>query len=126
MNQAQLDFEPSALERSPLWRIAWHAWPTALLIVGMAFVCLYRLTHPTGEGFSYAISAQQNFFDAPFLAIMVAGFAFLHTVANLAFLRFDHARPLRSRLIDASSILVSFGVILGCAAVFGFFFRFLP
>lgn len=114
---------PSKWEASPLSRVAWHAWPAAILVALIAFVCARMTMDPAGQGFELMINSMQNFDDVPKVARTVAAFAALHIVVNLAVLLFDRSKTSALRLLDASSIVVTLCVLWACFAATAFFAR---
>jgi len=121
LENARRYLEPSRFERSPLARIAWHAWPAAVLVAMIAFVSLWQIMHPVGTGRMLEINALQNMFDAPKVAVMVALFATFHVLANLAALFLDRSRSVPMRILNVLSIIPSLLVIAGCSFVYVLF-----
>jgi hypothetical protein len=105
---------PSKWEASPLSRVSWHAWPAAILVALIAFVCASMTMDPAGEGFGLMINMMQNFDDVPKVARTVAALAALHVAINLGVLAFDRSKAFPLRLLDAASIVVTLFVIWAC------------
>jgi len=121
LEHARSYLPPSRFEHSPLARIAWHAWPAAILVALIAFVSLWQVMHPTGTGQMLEINALQNMFDAPKIAVMVALFATFHVLANLVALFLDRSHSVPMRILNVLSIVPSLLVIVGCAFVYVLF-----
>ena len=114
LRHARSYLEPSRWEASPLSRVAWHAWPAALLVGLIAYVSVRSTMDPAGQGRDLLINAMQNMNDVPKVARTVAAFAGLHIVLNLGALAFDRSKRFPLRLLDAASIVVTLYVLWAC------------
>lgn len=123
LNHARKYLEPSKWEASPLSRVSWHAWPAAILVAVIAYVCFRMTMDPAGQGSELMINAMQNIEDVPKVARTVAALAALHVVVNLGVLVFDRSKPFPLRLLDAASIVVTLTVMRACIEYMALFQR---
>jgi hypothetical protein len=122
LDHARTYLEPSRWENSWLSRIAWQAWPAAILIALAAVFAARTMIRPVGSSeYEMMINFMQQFHDAPIVMLALAGFALFHVVANLGFLAFDRSKAFGWRLLDAASILLTLVVIAVCVTIAAYF-----
>jgi len=115
LDHARKYLEPWGFEGSLFAGVAWYGWPAAIVVKLIGVVCWWEILHSRGTGQAQTI---QNANDAPRIAVVVASFAILHVLVNVAALFLDRGRSVPMRIINALSIGLSLMGLAACSVLY--------